>query len=411
MESVQVLIIGFVWPEPESSAAGSRMMQLIQLFKKQGWDVTFACAAANSPYMANLAKIGVKTKIIVLNNSSFDVFIKEMNPSIVLFDRFMIEEQFGWRVAKHCPDALRILDTEDLHCLRQARHVALKQHREFTIDDLFLDVAKREIASILRCDIALIISEFEIQLLQEVFKVDAELLYYLPFLLEAIDEKVIAGWPDYNARNGFVFIGNFLHEPNWDAVQYLKKTIWPIIKKQMPEAVLYIYGAYASQNVMQLHHPATGFHVMGRAANAEDVILQSKVMLAPMRFGAGIKGKLVEAMFCGTPSVTSTIGAEAMAIGTKWNGYIADDRNAFATAAVQLYKDETHWHKAQKEGIAIYNSRYLKSTFEMPFILHVKDVNSNLKQHRFKNFTGNMLMHHTMATTKYMSRWIEEKNK
>ena len=137
MKSDQVLIIGFVWPEPNSSAAGSRMMQLIQLFKEQGWKVTFACAAASSPYMADIASMGVEVREIVLNDSGFDIFVKELGPFIVLFDRFMVEEQFGWRVAEQCPDALRILDTEDLHCLRHGRRMALKEEREFVKEDLF----------------------------------------------------------------------------------------------------------------------------------------------------------------------------------------------------------------------------------------------------------------------------------
>ena len=66
---------------------------------------------------------------------------------MVLFDRFMMEEQFGWRVVENCPNALRLLDTEDLHCLRQARQLALKEDRTFTTEDLFSDIAKREIAS------------------------------------------------------------------------------------------------------------------------------------------------------------------------------------------------------------------------------------------------------------------------
>jgi glycosyltransferase involved in cell wall biosynthesis len=179
----------------------------------------------------------------------------------------------------------------------------------------------------------------------------------------------------------------------------------------MPEAILRVYGAYPSQKVLQLHHPVTGFYVMGRAADAHEVILQSKIMLAPLRFGAGIKGKLVEAMFCGTPSITSAIGAEAMKIGTQWNGSINDNPDTFAAAAIQLYKNKILWHEAQQKGISIYNTRYLKSVFAMPFIHYIKQVADNLKQHRSNNFTGSMLMHHTMAATKYMSRWIEEKNK
>jgi glycosyltransferase involved in cell wall biosynthesis len=349
-----VLIIGFVWPEPNSSAAGGRMVQLISIFKQQGFDVTFASPAMDSEYMIDLNFLGVNKKSIALNCSSFDVFVKELNPTIVLFDRFMMEEQFGWRVAENCPDALRLLDTEDLHCLRVARQKAFKENRLFSTDDLLIeDVAKREIASILRCDVSLMIAEYEIELLQSVFKIDSSLLYYLPLLLEPIEESTIQNLPSFEERSNFVFIGNFLHEPNWNAVQYLKEVIWPLIRKQMPEALLQIYGAYPSQKVLQLHQPKDGFHIMGRADDAQEVVRNARVVLAPLRFGAGLKGKLLEAMQCGTPSITTTIGAESMCGDLSWNGFVADDAQVFAVKAIELYQDKNLWLKAQESGFEI----------------------------------------------------------
>jgi hypothetical protein len=407
-----VLIIGFVFPEPNSSAAGGRMVQLISIFKEQGFEVTFASPAMESDYMVDLEALGVSKKSIALNCSSFDVFIKELNPTIVLFDRFMMEEQFGWRVAENCPDALRLLDTEDLHCLRLARQKAFRENRSFSTDDLLVeDVAKREIASILRCDVSLMISEYEMELLHAIFKIDTDLLYHLPLLLEPITVSTIQNLPSFEERKNFVFIGNFLHEPNWNGVQYLKEIIWPPIRKHMPEAVLEIYGAYPSQKVLQLHKPAEGFHIMGRANDALDVVKNARAVLAPLRFGAGIKGKLLEAMQCGTPSVTTTIGAESMHGDLPWNGFIADDAPIFADKAVELYQDKILWLKAQERGFEIIERRYLKSLFENDFIQHIKKVQTHLKQYRLHNFMGTMLQHHTLTSTKYMSRWIEEKNK
>ncbi len=408
----RVLILGFVWPEPNSSAAGGRMVQLIRIFKEHRFEVTFASSASDSDYMTDLNTLGVSKKSITLNCSSFDVFVKEFNPTIVLFDRFMMEEQFGWRVTENCPDALRVLDTEDLHCLRLARQKAFKENRPFITDDLLVeDVAKREIASILRCDISLMIAEYEIELLQSVFKIDPDLLYYLPLLLVPIKESTIQNLPLFEERNNFVFIGNFLHEPNWNAVQYLKETIWPLIRKQMPEAVLQIYGAYPSQKVLQLHQPKQGFHIVGRADDAQEVVRNTRVVLAPLRFGAGIKGKLVEAMQCGTPSVTTTIGAESMCGDLPWNGFIADDAQVFSDKAVELYQDKKLWLNAQENGFEILEKRYLKSVFADGFIQHVLNVQTHIKQHRLYNFMGAILQHHTLTSTKYMSRWIEEKNK
>ena len=362
--------------------------------------------------MVDLQEYEVDKKSIELNNSSFDIFIKELNPSLVLFDRFMMEEQFGWRVAENCPDALRILDTEDLHCLRLARQKAFKENRSFRTTDLFVEeVAKREIASILRCDLSLMISEFEMELLESAFKIDISLLYYLPFLLEPIDDAEIKKLPSFENRKDFVFIGNFLHEPNWNAVQYLQDTIWPLIKKRQPEAVLNVYGAYPSQKVLQLHNKKEGFLIMGRAINAQEVVREARVVLAPLRFGAGIKGKLLEAMQCGTPSITTSIGSESMHGELPWNGFITNDIADFADRAVQLYQDKTIWSNAQQNGIAIINQRYSKGLFEIDFRTKIEILQSNLEQHRLNNFIGALLQHHTLKSTKYMSRWIEEKNK
>ncbi|MFL9832383.1 glycosyltransferase [Flavobacterium sp. ST-87] len=407
-----LLIIGFVWPEPNSSAAGGRMMQLISLFQEQDYKITFASPAQDSDFMVDLSQYEVEKVAIALNNSSFDEFIRELQPTVVLFDRFMMEEQFGWRVAENCPDALRILDTEDLHCLRLARQKAFKKKREFQISDLLTEeVAKREIASILRCDLSLMISEYEMELLTNVFKIDKSLLYYLPLLLESNALPDLEKLSSFEERKDFVFIGNFYHEPNWNAVQYLKEKIWPLIKKQMPEAVLNIYGAYPSQKVLQLNNVKEGFLIHGRAEKAQEVVQKARMVLAPLRFGAGIKGKLLEAMECGTPSVTTSIGAESMLGNFPWNGFVEDNPEFFAEKAVQLYQEKEIWLQAQKNGVAIMNQRYLRKLFEDDFAKQIAFLLSNIKQHRLNNFMGELLQHHTMKSTKYMSKWIEEKNK
>jgi glycosyltransferase involved in cell wall biosynthesis len=408
----KLLIIGSVWPEPDSSAAGVRMLQLVSLFKEEGFIVTFASPAMDSDFMVDFKSIGVAKKIITLNSSSFDFFVKELNPAVVLFDRFMMEEQFGWRVSENCPNALRLLDTEDLHCLRKARQKAFKEKRCFEEIDLLLEeVAKREIASILRCDLSLMISEYEMQLLKQLFKIDSSLLFYLPFLLEPINSLDLEKLPLFEERKNFIFIGNFLHEPNWNAVLYLKEMIWPLIKKQLPDAILNIYGAYPSQKVLQLNNIKEGFIIKGRAVNAHEVVKESLVVLAPLRFGAGIKGKLVEAMQCGTPSVTTTIGGESMHGDLPWNGFITDDVESFANEAVRLYQVRRLWLQAQKNGVDIINHRYLRVLFENNFKGKMKWLQANLQQHRSSNFMGSLLLHHTLKSTKYMAMWIEEKNR
>jgi glycosyltransferase involved in cell wall biosynthesis len=412
LQEKSLLIIGAVWVEPNSSAAGKRMLQLIAQFLERDYKITFAAAAQKNEKAIDLFPLGINEVAIELNNASFDVFVKELNPTIVLFDRFMMEEQFGWRVAENCPKALRILDTEDLHCLRKTRALCLKQQVPFSIDELLKqDITKREIAAILRCDFSLIISTFEMELLKNTFHIAENILMYLPFLFDEITESQQKKWQSFEDREHFVFIGNFFHKPNVDAVLTLKNKIWTAIRKQLPKAEIHIYGAYVNQQIQELHNKKEGFIIKGFAEDADEVVENAKVVLAPLNYGAGIKGKLTEAMLCGTPSVTTTIGVEGMAGNFPWNGFVADDFSNFALKAVELYTNKPVWEQAQLNGIDIINSIYSKEKNAPLFFSKIEDIQTNLEKHRTTNFLGSLLQHQTLQATRYMSKWIEEKNK
>ena len=403
----KILVIGYVWPEPNSSAAGSHMMSILRLFRQQNWQVEFATPAQESDHMIDLATDDITSQKIALNCDSFDRYVSDYQPDIVIFDRFMMEEQFGWRVEKQCPNALKILDTEDLQCLRHARHQALKQNREFLPADLSSNIAKREIAAILRCDISLMISPFEISLLTEHFKVDSTLLHHLPFMVK--HSTLPKQTPAFSHRQHFISIGNFRHAPNWDAVLYLQ-TLWPKIQKQLPEAECHIYGAYPPPKATALNNPKTGFLIKGWADNALDVMVQARVCLAPLRFGAGLKGKLLDAMITQTPSVTTSVGSEGMNTQHPWPGLLADDADDFVSAAVSLYQDQPTWLSAQAHCHPLLRSRYDSQHLGENLIERIRNIEQNLNQHRLDNFTGAMLKHHTLASTQYMSQWIAAKN-
>lgn len=425
----RLLIIGYVWPEPKSSAAGSRMLELIELFISQNWEVVFASAAALSEHRADLPSLGVQEKSIELNNASFNEFIAELKPDAVLFDRFFTEEQFGWRVEQVCPNALRLLDTEDLHSLRHARHQLLKQSQKSTenetarqsVDPVLAgaaelyermandDMAQREIAAIFRCDLSLMISQFEIDLLTDYFSVPKQLLHYSPFLKVKIAEDNLL--PSFIERQHFISIGNFRHEPNWDAVLYLKHAIWPLIRAQLPHAELHIYGAYPPPKATQLHNPKQGFCIKGWAVDAQIVMQQARVCLAPIRFGAGIKGKLMDAMRCGTPSITTSIGAESMHGDLPWGGLIENNAQALADAAVKLYSEEAQWKKSQQQGFDVLQRYFNACDHSQVLAERIHSLQINVKSERQQNFMGTMLRHHSLKSTQYMSQWIEAKNK
>lgn len=411
-----LLVIGYVWPEPKSSAAGSRMLQLLKAFQQQGYRIVYTSPADESGHAVDLAELNIRAEKIELNNSSFDVFISGLNPQAVMFDRFMMEEQFGWRVEKVCPDAVRILDSEDLHFLRHARHAALKsgEHNIIVPQDnyLFSEMAKREIASILRCDITLTISEFEMELLQSRFNIPADILHYCPFMLE--QEKAEFALKPFEQRQHFVSIGNFRHEPNWDAVRYLKEKVWPLIRRQLPEAELHVYGAYPPKKATQLHNEKQGFLVKGWAENALSVVADARLMLAPIRFGAGLKGKLIDAALCHTPAVTTEIGAEGVYDENTNKAVVVihtEHIQRFADAAVRLYSQQPDWQASSDVAASVIRERFPYAEHAQSLAEKMERVNADLQQHRLANFYGSMLRHHSLKSSQYMSQWIESKNR
>ena len=410
-----LLVIGYVWPEPNSSAAGSRMMQLLEIFQKQGYQVSYASPAAASEHMIDLTSLDIKKVSIKLNDSSFDEYVKKLNPDIVLFDRFMMEEQFSWRVDKQCPTALKLLETVDLHCLRYARQQAVKNNKDANIPenlDYNNEIALREVASIFRCDLSLMISEFEVEILKYIYHVNEDLLMYLPFMYDSLDEnKAVENWPTFENRKNFVTIGNFRHEPNWDSILYLKNKVWPLIREKLKDAELHIYGSYLPKKAQQLHNEKQGFIIKGWADDAIETISQYRICLSPLRFGAGMKGKLADAMLSGTPGITTSIGAESMQGGYDWSGIICETPEEISSAAIELYENKELWLQKQHNGLTIINNVFNKKGNEQKFLMKLFSVIESLDEKRKNNFTGMMLRYHTMKSAKYMSQWIEAKNK
>ncbi len=408
---MQILIIAYVLPEPKSTGSGKRMMELIHLFLAQGWSVHVASPAQGTDYSEDLDVLGIQTSEITVNDRSFDDFIAKMKPNIVLFDRFMMEEQFAWRVAKHCPQALRILETIDLHCLREARYQQTKRNHAVALEpnkmDLYSDIALREIASIYRSDISLLISDYEVKILDKYFSVPKDILHLCPFMIEPSKQRA----PDFSEREHFISIGNFRHAPNWDAVLWLKQEIWPLIRQQLPQAQLHIYGAYTPPKATALNNEKEGFLIKDRAEDVREVMQYARINLAPLRFGAGIKTKLADAMLAETPSVTTSVGAEGMAGDLPWGGSIADHAQGFADEAVVLYQNEIAWQQAQQHGTAILTSLFDPLRNGQVLLERILQVANNLPEHRLDNFTGQMLNHHHHRSTEFMSRWIEAKNK
>jgi glycosyltransferase involved in cell wall biosynthesis len=403
-----LLIIGSVWPEPKSSAAGTRMMQLIEFFKSKNWNIHFASPASDSEWKFPLDTLQIQTTIIPLNDSQFNEFIKNINPKAVLFDRLMMEEQFGWRVKEVCPNALRILDTEDLHFLRHARHLAYKENRDLNSSDLYSEICKREIASIYRCDFSIIISKYEMELLKSTFKIPDSILLYLPILFK--DEN-LNSVSNFEERKHFLFIGNFYHEPNKHAIILLKEKIWPIIRKQIPEAELHIYGAYVNEHFTNMNNTKTGFLIKGRAEDSQPLFRSYKVLLASMPFGAGLKGKILEAMANSCPFISNEIGAEGIFDEMENKEFICNNYIDFAETAVKIYLNKNKWIESEKIGLEQIKSKFNFTNFKDDLMNKTEEFLLNLEEKRRMNFLGEILHTEANQSKRYLSKWIEEKNR
>lgn len=401
----KVLFIGFVWPEPKSSAAGIRILQLMRLFTERGYKVKFGSAAKKNQYSFDLSTIGVSECAILLNDNSFDDYIRKIQPDIVVYDRFMIEEQYSWRVREACPNTIHLLDTEDLHFLRYARH-KLKKVNVNQVELASFELTQREIASIFRCDLTLIISNFEMKLLIEEFGIPATLLFYIPFLEDIISEKNKSYFIPFEKREHFTFIGNFLHQPNWQAVRLLKERIWPFIHNELPNVQIHVFGAYVSPKVLQLHDESTGFLIKGRAEDAVQTLQKYRGLLAPISFGAGIKGKLLDATKGGTPYITTSVGLEGLTDNE--NGVQLEE---FAEKSVSIYKDKKLWYEYQKISVERFNRKFDKVLFEDAFVNRVHVIRNDINIHRAQNIVGRILNRNQYQSSKYLSLWIEEKNK
>lgn len=427
-----ILFIGPVFPEPTSSAAGVRTLSLLEDFRSRGDRILFASPSDQNDFSAGLNSLGIETVKIGPNDPEFDRIVSEFKPDVALFDRFMLEEQFGWRVAAAAPRALRILDTIDLHFLRRVRGDWLKSaitqeggaiadsdfaRMNHSLEGIDTEDCLREMATIYRSDLTLILSRFEMRLLREKFEIDESLLLGLGFSYPPAE---VRKWTPWGERKHFVSIGNFRHLPNRDSIFWLSKVLWPLMRKELAArgeagAELHLYGAYPPKEIMALDSPGTGFRVMGPAPESIPTLRNYRACLAPIRFGAGIKGKVADAWAAGIPVITTPLGAEGMEIpgSEQFAGIVTETESAFARAAVELFFDHVRSDTLSEAGAQALGELYSDDLNRRAFLSRIDAllVPGALAEHRRKNIIGRILSNESHGRTRYLSKWIEAKNR
>ncbi|WP_428819562.1 glycosyltransferase [Microbulbifer sp. MCCC 1A16149] len=399
----RALLIAKQWPEPTSTAAGRRTLDILDLLAEAGYQVEIASPAQPTPFQA---KTGFGEHTIAVNDTSFDQWVAALNPALVIYDRFMMEEQFGWRVREQCPDAVTLLDTSDFHSLREARHQALKTGEPV---NLFNASAEREIAAMARCDLTVMISQVEVELLKQHFCLPEWQLHYLPFLVRELPD--VNKLPDFDEREHLVMIGGFKHAPNRDATTWFAQTVWPRLHTLLPGVECHVYGAYSDHAMHRLSDPATGLRIHGRTEDALATIARYRLNLAPLRFGAGQKGKILEGWLSGTPTVTTPVGAESMAPENTWGYTLSDNPDQLAATIARLYQSKSDWLNVRDAGIRALAAGFSYQDHAANFIQRLQDIAENLEAHRNRNIWGRILRRTEHRAEEFMSRWIETKNK
>lgn len=315
-------------------------------------------------------------------------------PEVVVFDRFVSEERWGPRVREKWPEAVTVTDTQDLHFLRRARirRVAWEETSEEFL---------RELASLYRSDLNLVLSSEEMQLLASV-GVPSALLQYTPLFYPG--EVKVREW---KARDGFAFIGNYRHTPNYEGALWLVKEIWPKIRMRLPHATLTLAGAFAPREISALDSPKYGIRFCGQVTESDAFLARARVNLAPLLSGAGMKGKILSGWNSGTPCVSTTIGAEGM--GSPFGGVVENDAGAFAEACLALHLDETLWIRHSEAGLRLIREDFVGSKIVTLLAIRLAAVRQNLNAHRASNRVGAMLNLSLHQGLKYFSKWIELK--
>ena len=413
----KVLILSTVWPEPSSSAAGVRQMQWIQFFLSLGAQVVLGSPSKlkNSQDWGFLNFPESVTCVpFPLNQSEVQEVLIQLKPDIVMFDRFIVEEQFGHFVYASCPEALVLLETQDLHLVRRARDAVKEQLLTLSpIPKVFFETetALRETASLGRVDHAFVCSTFEKALLSDQFGFKEDQFSYLPFFYE---EPILESeaTKSFSEREGFVWIGNFRHAPNLEGLRWFRNAIWPEIKSKLPQAMLKIYGAYPSEEVMQWHKPKEGIRVLGSLEDLSEVFKSARVNLAPLRFGAGIKGKILEGLRRGVPAVSTWIGAEGLGeVGSHLGIKVANSEAAFAEACVSLHENEFEWKRVRDQGMRMMEKTHSLHVQAGPLQLKLNQLVKNKKEGILPRWSSRILRHETLNSHRYFSRWIELKEK
>ncbi len=353
-----VVIVDHMVPTWHEDAGSLRMVRLIRTLRGMGYDIVFLPDSRHrgEPYSTELQADGVLIwygwgdRLAYLRDIELDV-------SVAILSRASIALSFIRQIREVLPDTPIIFDTVDLHFLREQRRV-----------DAFAPGASSrgaratrelELALVRSADLTIVVSDAEKAILEDL--VPDSLIQVIPTAHDSVERT------NNVPRTDITFVGSFQHDPNADAVRWLIEEILPLIVAELPEVHFTIVGKNPPSDMLE-SAPA-GVSFLGWVEDLLPIYERSLVAIAPLRYGAGVKGKVGEAWAHGVPVVLTTLAAEGMGVDPGVNALVADDPEAFAAAVISLYRYPELW-----EALSTAGARHVDEKFGAPRIRELLSI-------------------------------------
>ena len=344
MAKRRVLVVDHGTPTPDQDAGSVITFNMMLLLREMGFQVTFI-PEDNFLYMPDYTPALQRVGIEVFYAPYCTSVEEHLNESggrydlVILFRPVVVERQIK-AIRRHSPQAKVIFHTVDLHYLRMSREAELNDNKvKMKAAD---EMKRREFALIRAVDSTIVVSTNELELLHP--ELPNERIHVFPLIID------IRGTDKtFKDRHDVVFVGGFQHTPNKDAVQHFVNDVMPILRRRLTGIRFYVVGNKAPAEIQAL--ASEDVLITGFVKDLSSLLDRMRVSVAPLRYGAGIKGKIGTAMAVGLPTVATSLAAEGMLLTDGENILVADGAEAFADKVTQLYEDESLWNNLSKAGL------------------------------------------------------------
>jgi len=345
-----ILVIDHYVPKPDQDSGSLRMFQILKILRRLGHRVTFIPdnLAKTHPYTGELQKRGIEVvyhpyikkvrDYLVSHGAHFDA---------VVLSRCDFARKHITNVRLHAPGSRVVFDTVDLHHLREDGEARLTGDPEMRHKAQEKEELEHELIE--QADETWVVSPVEQRLLQE--KWPGKSIQLVSNIVDIPGSRT-----PFALRADFLFIGGFQHRPNTDAVLFFVQEIYPLINKRLPEAKFYIIGDRPPQEITALS--TERIIVAGLQRDVGPFFDKVKLSVAPLRFGAGVKGKINQSMAFGVPVVATSLAVEGMELRDRKDILVADEPQDFAEALIELYESEELWNRISENGIEKTRSLY-----------------------------------------------------